>query len=64
VDISEAHHIIQFIETQNNNADNLIVLCPNHHRIIHTAKPIFDYAEKAFIYNNSLVETLKINDHL
>jgi predicted restriction endonuclease len=64
VNISEAHHIVPFVESQNNNADNLIVLCPNHHRIIHTANPLFNREQKVFTYTNALVEPLMVNDHL
>ncbi|HOV27398.1 MAG TPA: RloB domain-containing protein [Pseudobacteroides sp.] len=41
VNVVESHHIKPFVETLNNDANNLIVICPNHHRIIHKAKPVF-----------------------
>ncbi len=43
--ICEVHHIEYFANTQNNNASNLIVLCPNHHRLIHKLNPVYDTAQ-------------------
>ena len=42
VDVSEAHHIEYFTKSLNNNASNIIILCPDHHRIVHKAKGILD----------------------
>ena len=62
--ISEAHHIDFFVNSLNNNADNIIVLCPNHHRVIHKINPIFKREKSIFVYPNGLEETLKLNKHL
>ena len=42
VDICEAHHIEYYAESANNNASNIIILCPNHHRLIHKVNPKFN----------------------
>lgn len=34
----EAHHIIPLSENGNQDSDNVILLCPNHHRMFHYAK--------------------------
>ena len=34
----EAHHLIPISENGSQNADNVIILCANHHRIFHYAK--------------------------
>ncbi|MBQ9513860.1 MAG: hypothetical protein IJR66_02625 [Clostridia bacterium] len=47
-DICEAHHIEHFSETQNNNANNIIIVCPNHHRLLHKLNPIFSREELCF----------------
>lgn len=64
VHISEGHHIEFFHKTQNNDADNIIILCPCHHRLMHKASPIFEREEKLFLYPNGLQEPLKLNYHL
>jgi len=62
--IVEAHHIQSFTETKNNNFDNILIICPNHHRIIHKVKPIFDKTNLRFSYKNGLVEKLILNEHI
>lgn len=62
--VAHIHHIDYFSKSMNNNADNLIVVCPNHHVIIHDQNPIFDKKNKAFIFSNGYIETLKLNMHL
>lgn len=64
VDISEVHHIAYFSESNNNNATNLIVLCPNHHRKIHKLNPRFDYKSLSFLYDNGTVDKIRLNYHL
>lgn len=60
----EAHHIIPFTESFNNDTANLIIISPSYHRIIHTAKPEFDRERLAFHFPNGLVEKVKLNKHL
>jgi predicted HNH restriction endonuclease len=64
VNIVEGHHIQSFTATMNNNADNILIICPNHHRMIHKAKPNFDAKNFMFIYSNGLKEYLKLNQHI
>lgn len=63
-DITEAHHIEYFSRSCNNNAQNIIILCPNHHRLIHKLNPIFVYENCEYIYPDGSVERLKLNKHL
>lgn len=62
--VVEAHHIIPFTESLNNDTTNIIILSPSYHRIIHKAKPTFDYEQLAFCFPNGLVEKVKLNKHL
>lgn len=62
--IAEAHHIDFFVSSLNNDASNIAVLCPNHHRIIHKANPTFERESMAFFYPNGLKEKLSLNKHL
>jgi predicted restriction endonuclease len=64
VEIAEAHHIKSFVKSLNNNSENIMVLCPDHHRLIHKANPIFDFSKKLFHYPNGFMEKLTLNYHL
>ena len=64
VNIVECHHINYFVQSLNNDADNLLIVCPNHHRIIHAANPRFDFETKVYYYPNGHYEGLKLNLHL
>lgn len=64
VDVSEAHHLELFSLTANNDAKNIMIVCPDHHRIIHKAKPIFNTEFKRFDYSNGKQESLMYNIHL
>lgn len=58
-----AHHIVPFAESLNNNPDNIMILCPNHHGIIHDVHPQWK-KDRCFHYANGYVEGLKLNYHL
>lgn len=62
--VVEAHHIIPFTESMNNDTSNIIILSPSYHRIVHKAKPIWDENQLAFCFPNGLVEKVKLNYHL
>lgn len=62
--ICEAHHIDFFSESQNNNASNIIILCPNHHRLIHKLKPKFDAESLTFTTASGENLPIKLNYHL
>lgn len=64
VDLAECHHIEPFSESLDNDAANLLIVCPNHHRIIHTVKPTFDRERKLYLYPNGYEEILQLNEHL
>lgn len=59
-----AHHIEYFTKSLNNNPENILIVCPNHHGIIHDRSPEFNYAEKSYRYPNGLVEGLALNRHI
>lgn len=60
----ESHHIDYFVNSLNNNMNNIMIVCPNHHSIIHDVNPSFDRTRKNFIFNNGFEEGLKLNCHL
>lgn len=62
--IVEVHHINAFVMSMNNDYDNLMVICPNHHSVIHKAQPQFDIESLVFSYQNGFKEKLAVNHHL
>lgn len=64
VHIVESHHINPFVTSMNNDASNQIIICPNHHRVIHKAEPVFDRDRLLFVYDNGIEEKLLLNIHL
>jgi 5-methylcytosine-specific restriction protein A len=61
--VVEVHHIIQFVRSMNNDYDNLMVICPNHHTVIHKADPVFDRQSLTLSYPNGHSEVLKLDMH-
>lgn len=64
VDVSEAHHIDYFTKSANNNPKNIVILCPDYHRIVHKAKAVFNFELHQFEYENAKVDPLMFNLHL
>ncbi|HEY5560637.1 MAG TPA: HNH endonuclease [Clostridiaceae bacterium] len=62
--IAESHHIEYFTKSMNNDMKNIIILCPNHHSVIHKTNAVFERKKISFIYPNGLVEKVRINLHL
>lgn len=62
--VAEAHHIDYFVKSLNNDAGNQMIVCPNHHSIIHDADPVFDRTRLLYVYGNGLEEKLVLNRHL
>ena len=59
-----AHHIRYFTQSKDNSMSNIMVVCPNHHGIIHDTNPVFDFKTKTYTYPNGYVEGLALNLHL
>jgi len=62
--IAEAHHIEYFINSLNNDASNQMIVCPNHHSMIHDADPVFDRNQLQYIYQNGFEQRVILNKHL
>ena len=62
--IVEAHHIDYFVASFNNDSINQMIICPNHHSIIHDANPAFDRRQLQYIYKDGLKQRLVLNKHL
>lgn len=59
VSIVEAHHIEKFSLTQNNKPENILILCPNHHRLIHKTNAKIDIEKFEIDYNDGSNEKYK-----
>ncbi len=64
VSVVEAHHIDYFTKSLNNNSDNILIVSPNYHRLIHKLNPSFDRISKCFVFPNGYKDVLKLNYHL
>lgn len=62
--VCEAHHIDYFVNSLNNDSNNQLIVCPNHHSIIHDTNPLFDRKRLLYIYQNGKEEKLILNQHL
>lgn len=62
--VVEAHHIIPFTESMNNDTSNILIISPSYHRIIHQVKPVWDSRNLSFSFPNGLVEKVRLNKHL
>ncbi|WP_446786488.1 hypothetical protein [Macellibacteroides fermentans] len=62
--VVESHHIDYFVNSLNNDASNQLIVCPNHHGIIHEVNPIFNRKKLIYLYPNGKQEGLAINKHL
>ena len=62
--VVEAHHIVPFTESINNDTSNIIILSPSYHRIIHKLKPVWNKSNLSFSFPNGLVEKVRLNKHL
>lgn len=62
--IAEAHHIEYFTKSLNNDAENIIILCPNHHSVVHRVNPVFNSEKLMFEYGNGFREKIRLNLHI
>jgi 5-methylcytosine-specific restriction enzyme A len=64
VNVACAHHIHYLSRGGMDVFENLVLLCPNHHAVIHGDDAVFDYEVRKFIFNNGRQEPLALNQHL
>lgn len=61
---AESHHIQYLSSGGKDMSGNIVVVCPNHHRIIHATHAEFDRSNLEYRYPNGLREPLILPDHL
>ena len=62
-DICEGHHIRWLSRGGEDEIENLVLLCPNHHRAAHACDAVFDYEGCSFDFGQCQ-EVLSLNKHL
>jgi 5-methylcytosine-specific restriction protein A len=62
-DICEGHHIRWLSRGGEDEIENLVLLCPNHHRAAHACDAVFDYESCSFDFGERS-EELSLNEHL
>jgi len=60
---AETHHINPLSQGGADISKNIIVICPNHHRIIHKTNAEFDCTKLLYRYPNGYEERLVLADH-
>jgi len=60
---SETHHVQYLARGGPDISGNIVVICPNHHRIIHATDARFDRQSLTYEYPNGLREPLILPDH-
>lgn len=63
-DITEAHHIEPFCKNCNNDFSNIIILCPNHHRVLHKLNAEYDRKKNLFVLSNGKILRVSLDEHL
>jgi 5-methylcytosine-specific restriction protein A len=61
--LCQGHHIHWLCRGGDDNLQNMILVCPNHHAAIHRCDASFDFEDMAFVFPNYR-GTLRINNHL
>jgi hypothetical protein len=61
---AEAHHIVYLSRGGDDSLVNMVLLCPNHHTVIHKTDAKFDYSRLTFCFPNGRTEPLCLNTHL
>ncbi len=62
--LCHAHHIQWLSRGGEDELDNMVLVCPNHHAAVHRDDPPFDYASLSFAFSNGARERLASNEHL
>lgn len=64
VSACSAHHIMYLSRGGQDELQNMLLVCPNHHQIIHATNAAFDFKNMHYVFNNGRREPLVLNLHL
>ncbi|MDE0005525.1 MAG: HNH endonuclease signature motif containing protein, partial [Rhodospirillaceae bacterium] len=60
--LCEAHHVHWLSRGGHDELDNMVLICPNHHRAIHLTDAPFDWADESFVFPRNR-EPVQISRH-
>jgi hypothetical protein len=63
IDVCEGHHVQWLSRGGSDALGNMVLLCPNHHRLVHALDAPLDFCDLAFDLGNRR-ESLRLNEHL
>lgn len=64
VTVCEGHHVQWLSRGGEDTMENLCLLCPNHHRIVHALDAPFDFEQTAFLLGGQRLLPLALKAHL
>lgn len=62
--VCEAHHITYLSRGGDDAIENMVLLCPNHHEVIHATQAVFDFGDLRYVFPRDRREPLVLNSHL
>jgi hypothetical protein len=57
------HHVIYLSRGGKDKLVNLMLICPNHHEVIHATNAVFDFRDLHYVFPNGRREPLVLNKH-
>lgn len=64
VEACHAHHLVYLSRGGEDKLSNMVLLCPNHHSVIHATDAVFDFSDLSFVFAPNHRERLALNHHL
>lgn len=64
VNACQSHHLVYLSRGGTDTLQNLALLCPNHHSVIHATDAVFDFRDFSFVFAQNHRERLALNTHL
>jgi len=58
------HHVVYLSRGGPDDITNLMLLCPNHHEVIHATNAVFDFKDRHYVFPNNRREPLVLNTHI
>jgi hypothetical protein len=62
--LCHGHHIQWLSRGGEDELENMVLICANHHAAVHQDDAVFDYGDLVFRFSNGLTEPLELNEHL
>lgn len=63
-EVCEAHHLHWLSRGGPDELENVMLLCPNHHRVVHRVDAVFDFSDQSFLLPGEHRQGLREPGHL